>query len=604
MPSSIGRRQYVLVASALATQCYAALYESASQLPGWTYDFIVVGGGTGGNVVANRLTENPAVSVLVLEAGVSDRGVQDIEVPLLAPFATPDTAYDWNYTVVPQPGLNGRTPNYPRGFVLGGSSSVNYLTYTRGSSDDYDRYANISGDPGWSWNNLQYYIRRNERFTPPADGHDPTDQYLPAAHGFRGINSVTVPGYRTPIDERVLQTTQELSNEFPFNLDMNAGDVLGIGWTQETILGGARSSSATSYLGSQYINRPNLHVLLHAQATQLFSSRTEGSSVPYFHTVEFAEQRQHRYNVTAMKEVILAAGSFNTPQLLMLSGVGNKTVLGSLGIKAIIDNPSVGQNMSDHPLVANPFYVNSNQTSDTILHNTSLLASDIAQWNTTYPHEGPLVNGLTTLLGWLRLPDNSSIFQTHPDPSAGAHSSHYELIFANAFAMPGSPSPSTGSYFTIFTNVISPVARGSVSINSTNPFIQPVIDPNLFGTDFDIAVAVEAIKAARRFASANAWADYITGPYEAWANATTDAEIAEYIRNTGNSVWHAMGTASMSPKGASWGVVDPDLRVKGANGLRIVDASVIPVVPNAHTQAAVYIFAERASDLIKAAWQI
>ncbi|KZT22397.1 GMC oxidoreductase [Neolentinus lepideus HHB14362 ss-1] len=603
MLSSTGLRSLALV-TILAAHSYGALYESVSQLPGWTYDFVIVGGGTGGNVIANRLTENSDVSVLVLEAGVSDRGVQDIEIPLLAPFVTPNTAYDWNYTVVPQQGLDGRQPNYPRGYVLGGSSSVNYLTYTRGSSDDYNRYAEISGDSGWTWDNLQYYIRRNERFTPPADGHNTTGQYDPAAHGYSGINSVTLPGYPTPIDQRVLKTTQELSSEFPFNLDMNAGDVLGIGWTQETILGGARSSSATSYLGPQYINRPNLHVLLHAQVTKLFASKTEGSNVPSFHTVQFAENRQGNFNVTANKEVILSAGSFNTPQLLLLSGVGNKTVLESLGIETLINNPSVGQNMSDHPLIASPFLVNSTQTSDSIFDNATLFASEIAQWNATYPHEDPLVDGLTTLLGWLRLPDNSSIFQKYPDPSAGPHSSHYELIFSNAFAMPGSPSPSTGNYMTIFSNVISPVARGTVTINTTNPFAQPVIDPNLLGTDFDIYVAVEAIKAARRFANASAWADYIIGPYEAWANTTTDAEIEAYARRTGNSVWHAVGTATMSPKGASWGVVDPDLTVKGANGLRIVDASVIPIVPNAHTQAAVYIFAERASDLIKAAWKI
>ncbi|KZT22398.1 GMC oxidoreductase [Neolentinus lepideus HHB14362 ss-1] len=606
MFSKFGCLQSLVVTSIFATKCYGALYESVSQLPGWIYDFIIVGGGTAGNVVANRLTENSAVSVLVLEAGVSDRGVQDIEIPLLASLATPNTAYDWNYTVAPQQGLYGRVFSYARGYVLGGCSSVNLMVYSRGSSDDYNRYASISGDPGWSWDNLQYYIKRNERFTPPADGHSPIGQYDPAVHGYSGINSVTVPGYPTVIDQRVLRTTQELSGDFPFNLDMNTGNTIGIGWTQETILDGARSSSATSYLEPQFINRPNLHILLHAQVTQLFASKINGSKVHSFHTVQFSENRQGlpitNYNVTAKKEVVLSAGSFNTPQLLMLSGIGNKTVLDGLGIKTLLDNPWVGQNMSDHPLITNPFYVSSNQTFDPIFHNTSLLASDIAQWNATYPHEGPLVDGRGTLLGWLRLPNNSSIFQKYPDPSAGPHSSHYEFIFANVFA--GSSPPSLGNYLTIFSNVVSPVARGYVTINSTNPFVQPIINPNLLGTDFDVYVAVEAIKSARRFANASAWADYIVGPYETWANATTDAEIEAYARRTATSIWHAVGTSTMSPRGASWGVVDPDLRVKGVSGLRIVDASVIPIVPAAHTQAVVYIFAERGSDLIKGAWKI
>lgn len=589
----------------LASACSAALYESVSQLPGFAYDFVVVGGGTGGAVIANRLTENPSISVLVLEAGVSNQGATNIEVPLLAPFASPQTAYDWNYTVVPQPGLDGRTPAYPRGFVLGGSSSTNYLTYTRGSRDDYDRYAAISGDEGWSWDALQPYIKRNERFTPPADGHNTTGQFLPSAHGYSGINAVTLPGYPTAIDHLVVNATQEFGDEFPFNLDMNAGDVVGIGWTQETILNGARSSAATSYLGDSFIHRPNLHVLLHAHATQVFpdANAKSGKQIA-FNTVEFAENRQTRYNVTAKKEIVLSAGSFNTPQLLMLSGIGNKTALASLGIPTLLDLPSVGQNMSDHPLVANPFVVSGTQTSDSIFENSTRLAADIQAWNSSYPHEGPLVDGLTTLLGWLRLPENDPIFETYPDPSAGPHSSHYELIFANGFAMPGSASPSTGNYMTIFSNVISPIARGSVTLNSTDPFTQPLIDPALLAHPFDTYVVVSAIKAARRFATASAFKGYITGPYEAWANATTDDEIAEYARSTGNSVWHAVGTACMSPKGAEWGVVDPDLKVKGAQGLRVVDASVIPIVPNAHTQAPVYIFAERAADFIKKSWKI
>ncbi|GLB40805.1 putative aryl-alcohol oxidase [Lyophyllum shimeji] len=188
---------------------FAGIVEHVRDLPGLEYDFVIVGGGTAGNVVANRLTEDPRHTVLVLEGGGSNANVLNSMVPFFCPRVTPNTPFDWNFTTTAQANLNGRALPYPRGYILGGSSS-------------------LSGDPGWSWDRLQSYFRKNEKFTPPADRHDTAGQFNPAVHGFAGINSVSLPGFPQPIDGMVLQTTRELASEFPFNIDTNSGHHLGI----------------------------------------------------------------------------------------------------------------------------------------------------------------------------------------------------------------------------------------------------------------------------------------------------------------------------------------------------------------------------------------
>ncbi|KAJ7475206.1 aryl-alcohol oxidase [Mycena galericulata] len=575
-----------------STPCWGALYDSVTELPQLQFDFIIVGGGTAGNVIANRLSENPHFSILVLEAGGSNAGVLDIIVPFFCGRATPDTPQDWNYTTTPQENINGRIIPYARGFVLGGCSSVNDMAYTRGSKEDYDRYANVTGDEGWSWDSLIPYMRKNERFGPPADHHNTSGQFNPAVHGFDGINSVTLPGFPTPIDSRVIGTAKA-SSEWPFNLDMNSGYQLGVGWTQETVKNGSRSSSATSYLAQEFISRPNLHVLLHAQVTRVLPSGSNST----FRTVEFVQNRQaKRYTFTAKKELVLSAGSIGTPTILMHSGIGNSSMLSSLGIQPLHNLPSVGQNLSDQPIVGVSFLVNSTDTYETAERNATLAAEQLAQWTAT--RTGPLVDAPGSQLAYLRLPDNASIFERFPDPAAGPNTAHYELGFVNGIL--GLPPP-TGNFLGITSAVMSPVSRGSVTLNSSDPLSDPFIDLNLFNSEVDFFIVREGIRSALRFASQPQWADYVISPLD--VNSTsTDAELDEYTRNNASPYSHAAGTASMSPKGANWGVVDPDLRVKGLIGLRIVDLSVVPFIPTGHTQAPAYIIAERAADIIKEDW--
>ncbi|KAJ7049723.1 aryl-alcohol-oxidase from pleurotus Eryingii [Mycena amicta] len=561
-----------------------------------TFDFIVVGGGTAGNVVANRLSENGTFSVLVLEAGGSNTGILDLSAPLLCILATPFTAQDWNYTTVPQAALNNRVIPYPRGFVLGGSSSVNYMAYTRGSKEDFDRVANDVDDQRWSWDALLPYWKKTERFTPPADNHNTTGQFDPAVHGFNGINSVTLSGFPTEIDSKVIGTTS-LEGEFPFNLDMNSGYPLGIGYTQMTVLNGSRSSSATSYLAPNFIARSNLQILLHARVTRILPTATND-----FRTVEFRDARGQIFNLTATKEVILSAGSVNSPTILMHSGIGNSTLLSSLGITPLHNLPSVGKNLSDHPLFPVTWTVNStNGTFDPIFQNTDVFTQVLTQWTNT--KTGRVGAEPITQLGWLRVPDNSSIFQTFPDPSAGPNTAHFELLFTNGF-VGFQATPPTGSYLDIAVAVVSTASRGSITISGNDPLAPPLIDPNFFDSEIDMFFMRSAVRSAFRFAAAQPFAGYITAPWppNGLSSASTDDEVDAFVRAGAGTIFHPVGTAGMSPVGADYGVVDPDLRVKGLNGLRIVDLSVLPRIPAAHTQASAYVIGERAADMIKDSW--
>ncbi|KAK0460578.1 alcohol oxidase, partial [Desarmillaria tabescens] len=549
----------------LCSSALGAIYERFEDLPTQNYDFIIIGGGTAGNVLANRLTEDDHVSVLVLEAGRSTADVLLSEVPFFCLDITPGTPWEWNFTTTEQPGLNGRSVPFPRGFGLGGSSAVNYMFYTRGSSQDYDRYAQISGDPGWGWEALQPYIQKNERFVPSSDHHNTTGQFNPAVHGFNGINSVSLPGVQRATDSRVIQTTSELLDDYPFNLDYNSGYQLGIGWTQYTIGNGTRSSSQTSYLGPMYIGRPNLHVLTHAYD---------------------AGATMHTLVPAGLKELILSAGSVGTPHILLHSGIGDKTELKAIGITPTLHLPDVGKNLTDHTVLTISFFVNDTDTIENIyFRNATFQAEALAEWRAN--RTGFLSTGISNQVGFLRVPEEAGILDG--DPCAGNETAHYEFIFGNGILL---DPPPPGNFFSIGIADICPLSRGNITVNSTNPMDPPLINPNYFSHAQDLAIMQYAAESAKKFVTAAVWDGYILG---VTANTTEND-----IRNGASSVFHPVGTASMSPAGANWGVVNPDLKLKGAKGVRIVDASILPLIPAAHTQVPVYLIAERAADLIKA----
>ncbi|KAJ7235645.1 hypothetical protein B0H12DRAFT_1076059 [Mycena haematopus] len=518
----------------LPLACVATLYEAIEDIPASTlssFDFVIVGAGAGGSVLANRLSDNPGTSVLLIEAGPSNIGVIDSIIPMLPQGLAPNTAYDWNYTTTPQP-ADGVTDT---------------MAYTRASSEEWDRYAKLTGDEGWSWNNMQNKT---------------------------GITSVSLPGYPHPFDSRIIATTKELSEDWPFNLDMNSGYMLGIDdqWP-------SRSSGATSYLGPSSWQE-ELACVVNAQVTRIIQTGTD-SGKPAFRSVEYAVTQSKtgpRTVVSAKKEVILAAGAIGTAQILLLSGIGPKAELSALGIKTILNNPAVGQNLTDHPLLSNMFYVNSNDTFDTITMNGTLIAEDIEVWNKT--QQGPLVDSPLAHLGWARVPGAT------PDTTAGPNTPHYEILFAvrisivhesqthptniEWFPQHYDPLPSSGHFMTIVTAITAPAALGRHRSTEDR--------------------------------ASNSFKGYVIREFEDLAAATDAASLKAYIQAKSATIFHPVGTAAMSPKGASWGVTDPDGVVKGLSGLRIIDASILPVIPSAHPQAVIYFFGERGAALVKEAY--
>ncbi|KAK7035405.1 hypothetical protein VNI00_011936 [Paramarasmius palmivorus] len=559
----------------------ATLYESVSSLPSTNFDYIIVGGGTAGCVLANRLSEDGNVKVLLLEAG--GNYPQQLEVP----FASIRSAgfgsqWDWNYTTT------SGSP-YGRGYVLGGSSSVNGMFYARGSKEDWDRYATFTKDDNWKWDNLQPYFKRNEDLVPPADGRDTTGQYDPSVHSTTGRVGVSLPGFTQSIDQLVLDTIG--NDQFPFKLDYNDGVPLGFGWVQSSIKKGARSSAATAYLDEETLKRNNLHVLIHAKATRVLPSGD-------------------KTKLTASREVVLSAGVIGTPYLLLSSGIGDGATLSSLNIPVIKDLPDVGKKFSDHLNLLNAWALNVSQPFNAATSTTfekynldsTQMAVALEQWRKT--RTGPLaMNGLSDHVGFLRVSDGEAL-ASFGDPAPGPNSPHYGYTPINGWAF-GKP-PTNNSYLSIVATVLHTKSRGSVTLDPSNPAGNPIIDTGIRADPFDVFAMRDAIKSIFKFIEAAPWVNYLNNSRPlASLQAVIDASFSDnalnsYIASSTSAGLHGISTASMAPADANWGVVNPDLTVKGLKGLRIADASVLPFLPSGNPMAPVYIVGERAADFIKA----
>ncbi|KAJ7139305.1 aryl-alcohol-oxidase from pleurotus Eryingii [Mycena epipterygia] len=584
----------------LARASFGRIFTAPEQVTSETYDFIVVGAGTAGCVVASRLSEDPNVKVLVIEAGVS---LVDFVV-LVSRFLTPYRDNGTDSAIISTPllagqgaGLNGRPIPFPRGFVMGGSSSINGMIYIRGPSEDFDRLANVSGDPGWAWDNLQEFIFMNEQHVPPWNNRSNVGEYNPRVHGHGPLlSSLTATPFE--LDRRVIQTTKDRNEEYPFNLDLNSGDGLGFGWIQTSVGKSARSSSSSAYLHPALNSRTNLDLLLHTQVTRLISTTPVGSA---FHNVQVSQNADApKYEFTATKEVILSAGSIGTPQILMLSGIGPKHELEAQGIASVVDLPDVGRNLQDQ-LILGLQWEATTETLSAFLNDPAAIAAALAQYaeNKTGIAAG---NTEVNTIGFLRLPDDSPLL-AHGDPAAGPNSAHFQFAFLNTF-LPNADqvAPSTGNWVSVAIVLQAPTSRGSLNITSPSAFSHPAIDPAYLTTALDIGTFVHAVKALQQFFATSAWDGFLGAPFAAAANLSTDAAIEAYVRTWATTIKHPTSTARISHASDKDGVVGPALLVKGVRGVRVVDASVLPFAVAGYPQAQVYIIAERAAALIKETW--
>ncbi|KAJ7061182.1 aryl-alcohol oxidase-like protein [Mycena amicta] len=560
------------------------------------YDFIVVGGGTAGGVVAARLSEVASVNVLVIEAGGLDNATwfDTIYTPLLAGSGV-GTDIDWKFSSVAQSGMNGRILGYPRGKVLGGSSAINGMIYARGSSDEYNRLASVSGDSGWSWSNLKSYIMKTEKHAAPWNGRPNVGEYLPAWHGTGPVMSGLTPQV-FELDNRVIANTQAFPSTYPFNIDPNSGTLTGISWLETTVGNGMRSTSASAYIHPAVNTRSNLDILIGTQVTKLVQTATKT-----FRGVQVAQSAgATTYAFAASKEVILAAGTIGTPQILLLSGIGPTADLTARGIPTVLNVPDVGRNLQDQTILGLQWEVNSNFTTlAPFFANSTAFGDALAEWDGS--HSGFAAgNTVVNTIGFMRLPSNSPLM------TAAGGDPLRRLAFMNFFfPNPGQTSPVGGNYNSICIVLQSPTSYGSVKLTSNSAFTAPSIDPNFFATAFDIGTMKAAARAAQAFFATPAFAGYFVGPAPDTAAAfASDSALEAYIRTYTDSIKHPTGTARISKSSASTGVVGPTLLVKGLTGLRIVDASVLPFAPASFPQGEMYVLAERAADLVKSAWNL
>jgi len=523
------------------------------------FDYVIVGAGSAGCVLANRLSADPAVKVLLLEAGGKDDYIW-IHIPIGYLYTMNNPRTDWLYKTAAEKGLNGRALNYPRGRVLGGCSSINGMIYMRGQARDYDQWRQL-GNTGWSWDDVLPYFRRSEDYARGGD----------ALHGAGGEWRVEDQRLSWEILDAFREAAAEVG--IPKTDDFNRGNNEGCGYFEVNQKRGARWNTSKAFL-EPVRHRSNLMILTNAQAKGL---RLDGRRAC---GVEFWQGDEVLY-AEATGEVLLAAGSIGSPQLMQLSGIGPGDLLQQHGIAVAHALRGVGENLQDHLQLRTIYKVRDvvtlNQQANSLI-GKARMGLEYALFR-----RGPLTMAPSQLGCFAR---------SDPTRETPNLEYHVQPLSLDRFGEPLHPFPA----FTASVCNLRPTSRGHVRIVSSDPRQHPEIAPNYLATQDDRQVAVDAIKLTRRILSANALAKYRPEEYKPGPQYQTDEDLARAAGDIGTTIFHPVGTCRMGDD--EMAVVDPRLRVRGVAGLRVVDASVMPTITSGNTNAPTIMIAEKAADMI------
>ncbi|KAH6686310.1 hypothetical protein F5X68DRAFT_240578 [Plectosphaerella plurivora] len=585
--------------------------DANSLLP--AYDYVVVGGGLSGLVVANRLSENPAVTVLVIEAGSFDKDEDFVTIPGLAGGAV-GTQYDWNTTYAANEFLGDRVVAIPQGKVVGGSTKLNRMVFDRGSQSDYDAWAAV-GNEGWDWETLLPYFQKTETFTPPtpeiqAEYNITWDD---AAHGTSGYIQTSYSPFFWPSYKNIIAATQELG--IPIAEDQANGSPIGGYFCPHNLDPKTltRSSAEEAYYNTA-VSRTNFHLIANNRVTRLRTRNVRGAVTVT--NVEFTTaQGVQSKSVGVRKDAILAAGSLHTPQLLQLSGIGDPAHLSTINVTTVVDLPAVGQNLHDHVSVVVVAPLGNGPVGPSALTSNATFAAEArAQYDAE--RKGPLTSPTGDFLHFLPLSllsDAADAIQaeaTAQDPSAhllpgtpDSVAQGYSALHAELAEKLSSPDSAVMEYIwaddVIVVGLQKPFSRGNVKATSGNVFDAPIAESGFLSNPLDVTLLREGIRFARKIHAAPSIAALAPFEVAPGANVTADADLDAFIRGSAATLFHPCGTAKLGAR-EDGGVVDNDLKVYGVKGLRVVDASIMPIHPAAHSMTTVYAVAERAADLIKA----